>query len=163
MSGAAAPSRVALCARAQRRSSSADGPVLLVVGKRDLNHLAMHFVASRPGARSHRCAQAHVLDVVRSTPIDLILLDVDASLMAGFVLAAHIRAADRERNDSKSAAIVAATSSLRKFRECHAGGSAIEGVLKMPCDFTLFESFVDRWWLANDFATEQCDETNRVS
>lgn len=163
MPAAAAPSTVTLLGRVPTPPSSGMGPVLLVVGNCDVDHLAMHFVASRPGTRSLHCAHACVVGVVRRTEVDLILLDVDASLMAGFVLAAHIRAADRARDDSKSAAIVATTSSLRNFRECHAGGSAIAGVLKMPCNARLFADFVDRWCLADEFAAAQCDETSRLS
>ena len=92
---------------------------MLIAGNRELNNLAMKFVASRPGARSYSCAQAHAVDMVRSTAVDLVLLDVDASLMTGFVLAAHIRAADRGRNDGRRAAILAATSSQCKFKDCH--------------------------------------------
>lgn len=135
---------------APRASSGAPGPVVLAVGNRDLGRLAMHFAASRPGARAHHCAHADVLAVVRAMAIDLVLLDVDALLMTGFVLAAQIRAADRGRHDGKSAVIVATTSSQCKFLDCHVGGSAIEGVLKMPCNLALFETFVDRWCLAGN-------------
>jgi CheY-like chemotaxis protein len=136
-------------------SSSAEGPVLLAVANRDLDRLAMDFAISRPGARSYFCAQADAVDFVRRRAVDLILLDVDASLMAAFVLAAHIRAADRGRGACRSVAIAAFTSSECKFQDCLVGGSAIDGALKMPCDFRLFVDCLDRWCLADDFRSRR--------
>ena len=122
----------------------------------------MHFVVSRPGARLKCCAQADVVGMVRRTAVDLILLDVDTSLMAGFVLAAHVRAADRGRDACCSATIAAVTSSERNFRECLEGGSAIEGVLKLPSNLMHFGNFVDRWCLVDDFAKGPRDEAARM-
>jgi CheY-like chemotaxis protein len=121
------------------------------VAHRDLGRLAMKFADSRAGARAYVCAQADAVGFVARNVVDLILLDVDASLMAGFVLAAQIRAAARGRDARGSAAIVAATSSECKFQDCLVGGSAIDGALRMPCDFRLFTACVNRWCLAEAF------------
>ena len=128
--------------------------MLLVVGSRELNELAMRFVVARPGARSHYRAQWEVEDMVCRTAVDLVLLDVDASVMAAFVLAAHIRAADRRRNAIGSLAIVATTFCECKLRECLVPGSAINGAMKMPCDFTLFADFIDGWCHSHGFNKE---------
>ena len=159
MSDAAALSRASLHNRAPANLSSVEGPILLVVGQHDLNRLAMDFMASRAGGRTICGARADVVNILCTTAVDLILLDVDASLMAGFVLAAHLRAADRERDDGRCAAIVATTYSQSRFRECLGGASAIEGALKMPCDSTLFADFVDTWCRVHDFRPGRCEET----
>ena len=151
VSAATASPRLALPDRALTGASTAPEPVLLTVGNRDLVRLAVDFVVGRPPARSLFCAHADVLGLVFSRAIDLILLDVDGSLTAGFVLAAHIRAADRSRGVGGTVAIVATTSSECKFQDCLVGGSAIDGALKMPCDFRLFADCVDRWCRADDF------------
>ena len=151
VSAATASPRLALPDRALIGVSTAPEPVLLAVGNRDLARLAADFVVSRPAARSLFCTHADVVGLVFSRAIDLILLDVDGSLTAGFVLAAHIRAADRRRGAGGAVAIVATTSSQCKFQDCLVSGSAIDGALKMPCDFRLFAECVDRWCVADNF------------
>jgi CheY-like chemotaxis protein len=128
---------------------------LLAVANRALDRLATDFVNSRPGARSHFCAQADAVDFVCGRAVDLILLDVDVSLIAGFVLAAHLRAADRRRHDCGLVAIVAATSNECKFQDCLVGGSALDGAFKMPCDSRLFGDCVDRWCLSDDLRSRR--------
>ncbi len=123
--------------------------MLLAVGNRDLDRLAMDFAVSRPGAHYFSCLQADVVGLVGRRAVDLILLDVDGSLMEAFVLAAHIRAADRGRDACGCVAIVAATASESRFQDCLVGGNAIDGALKMPCDSRLFADCVDRWCLAD--------------
>ena len=142
--------------------ASAPGPVLLAVANRALDRLATDFVNSHPGASSYFCAQADAVDFVCGRAVDLILLDVDVSLMAGFVLAAYIRAADRGRDDCGSVAIVAATSSECKFQDCLVGGSAIDGALKMPCDSRVFGDCVDRWCLADDLQSRRIAGVDRA-
>lgn len=128
--------------------SSASGDlVLLVVAGRDLDRLAMDFASSRPRARSYCCAAADCVDFVPTRAVDLIVLGVDGSVMAGFVLAAQLRTADIGRG---SVAIVAATSSECTFQDCLVIGSAIDGALKVPCDLQLFAGCVDRWCLEDD-------------
>ena len=136
-------------------SRSAEYRVLLAVANRDLDRLAIDFAISRPGVRSYFCAQADAVDFVRGRAVDLILLDVDGSLMAAFVLAAQIRAACRVRDACGSVAIVAATSSECRFQDCLVGGSAIDGALKTPCDFARFGECVDHWCLAEDFRSRR--------
>jgi len=126
------------------------GLLLAVVGNRVLVRLAMHFVLSRPGSRAMDCDQADIVGVVGSNAVDLVLFDVDSSLLAGFALAAHLRAADRACNAPGYAMLVAATSSESKYLDCHVGGSAIDGVLKMPCDVLQFADRIDLWCAAAD-------------
>jgi len=126
------------------------GLLLAVVGSRVLVRLAMHFVLSHPGSRAMDCDQADIVGVVGGNAVDLVLFDVDSSLLAGFALAARLRAADRACNAPGYAMLVAATSSESKYQDCQVGGSAINGVLKMPCDVLQFADRIDRWCPAAD-------------
>lgn len=125
---------------------------MLTVGQRDLEQLAIDFVMARPGARSFHRGRANVVDFACVAAVDLILLDVDSSLMDGLVLAAHIRAAQRGcgRESGGAVVIVAATSSDCKFRDCLVGGSALDSALKMPCDARMFAACVEGWCRANE-------------
>ena len=111
MSAAIASPRPARHRRAATTWAPAGRPLLAVVGNPDLARLALHFVLSRPGARAVRCGQAEVVGFLGSNAVDLILLDIDSSLLAGLALAAHLRAAQRGRGAGAGAALVAATSS----------------------------------------------------
>lgn len=148
MSHAIAPPIPARHSRALTGSAPAAGPLLLVVGEGVLALLAIDFVLSHPGSRAVPCGQADVVDFVGSNAVDLILLDIDASLFAGLALAAHVRAAERRRDSCRSAVIVASTSSECRFRDCLVGGGAISGVLKVPCDGQFFADCVDAWCAA---------------
>ena len=119
--------------------------MLAVVGTGVLVRLATRFVRSRPGWRAVVCGQADMVSFVSSNSVDLILLDVDSSLLAGLALAAHLRAADRGRDARGDAVLVAVTSSECKYQDCLACGSAVNGVLKMPCDALHFANRVDLW------------------
>ena len=119
--------------------------MLVVVGDCALVHLVRQFVLSYPGWRAVSCGQTDVVGFVSSNAVDLVLLDIDSSLLAGFALAALVRAADRARNASGHSVIVAATSSKCMYLDCLVGGSAINGVLKMPCDGVQFADRVDLW------------------
>jgi len=123
----------------------------MVIASLDLNRLATDFVRFRPGARLHFCAQSDAVDFVCKNSVDLILFDVEGSLMTAFVLAAHMRASDRRRDACGAVAIVAAISSECKFQDCLVGGSAIDGALKMPCDARLFAECVDQWCFSDEF------------
>jgi CheY-like chemotaxis protein len=116
-----------------------------VVGNRVLVRLATNFVLSHPGSRTVSGGQADIVDFVGSNAVDLVLLDVDCSLLAGFELASHLRAAGRVRNACGYTVLVAATSSECKYLDCSVGGSAIDGVLKMPCDVLQFADRVALW------------------
>ena len=124
--------------------------MLLVVGNRFLTRLATHFVLSHPGSRAVRCDKTDVVDFVSGNAVDLILLDIEASLLAGLALAAHVRAAERRRDDCRCAVIVASTCSECKFRDSLVAGSAINGVLKMPCGGPYFADCVEFWCPAAD-------------
>jgi CheY-like chemotaxis protein len=118
--------------------------------------MAMHFALSRPGSRAATRGQTDVVDFVSSNAVDLILLDIDSSLLAGLALAAHIRAAGRARNARACAVLVAATSSECKLLDCLVGGSAIKDVLQMPCDGLHFADRVDLWCPAADRLISAC-------
>lgn len=148
MSAAIAPPIPARHSRALTGSAPAAGRLLLVVGEGVLTRLAINFVRSRPGSRAVPCGQADVVDFVSSNAVDLILLDIDASLFAGLALAAHVRAAERRCDACRLAVIVACTSSECRFRDCLVGGGAIGGVLKLPCDDPFFADCVDAWCAA---------------
>jgi CheY-like chemotaxis protein len=131
--------------RASPDEAPSGGPLLAVVGNPVLVRLARHFVLSHPGSRSVACGKADVVGFVGSNAVDLVLLDVDESVMAGFALAADLRAADRARRARGYAVLVAATTCECKYGDCLVGGSAINGVLKMPCDFLRFVVRVELW------------------
>jgi len=120
---------------------------MLTVGNSHLDQLAIDFALAHPGARSFHRGQANVVDFVSGTAVDLIFLDVDASMMAGFILAAHIRAVERGRGRDSigNTVIVATTSSDCKFRDCLVSGNALDGALKMPCNARMFAACVERW------------------
>ena len=124
--------------------------MLAVVGNRVLARMAMHFVLSHPWSRAVICGKTDAVGFMSSNAVDLILLDIDSSLIAGLALAAHLRAADRARNPRGDAVLVAVTLSDCKFQDCLVGGSAINGVLKMPCDAPHFAHCVDLWCPAAD-------------
>lgn len=145
MPAAIALSTPTVSGRVPSHGETASGLSLLVVGDLDLDRLAMRFVVSRPGASSLHCTPGAVLDFVRTSRVDLILLTVDASMMAAFVLAAHIRRTDRERDAGGSTPIVAFTAIEGKFRDCLLGGSAFNGAVKAPCDLMQFSDCIDRW------------------
>jgi CheY-like chemotaxis protein len=119
-----APFRPAQHGLSAERCSSTKGPALLVIGDHLLCRLAMCLIVSHSHsrARAFHCAPADAVDVARAAAIDLILLNVDASLMESFVLAAHLRAADRGRTGGRSTAIVAFSSSNCKLQDCLVGG-----------------------------------------
>lgn len=119
--------------------------MLVVVGNCVLVHLATQFVLSHPGSRAVSCGQTDIVGFVSSNAVDLVLFDIDSSLLAGFALAAHVRAADRARNAREYTVLVAATSSECKYLDCLVGGSAINDALKMPCDGLQFADRVDLW------------------
>lgn len=125
--------------------SCAGAPALLVVGNRALHRLSIRVLFSRLGACAVGCAQADALRFAGRRAFDLILMDVDASLLAGFALAAQIRALERRRDDLNAAALVACTSSECKYRDCLVGGSAFDGAAKMPRDLRSVAACVDRW------------------
>lgn len=131
--------------RTSRRWAPAGGPVLAVVGNCFLDRLSAQFVLSHPGSRAVSCSHPNIVGFVDSNAVDLVLLDIDASSIAGFSLAAHVRAAVRARHAGGYTVLVAATSSECKYLDCLVGGSAINGVLKMPCDVLQFADLVDLW------------------
>jgi hypothetical protein len=148
MHAAIAPPRVAPRGSALVNRPTARDPVLMAVSHRGLDRYAAEYAVARPTASSLSCTNAEVAGHVFRKAIDLIFLDVEGSLMASFVLAAHIRAAARRRDACGTVAIVATTSSECKFQDCLVIGSAFDGALKMPCDRRRFADCVDRWCVA---------------
>lgn len=130
--------------------------MLAVVGNRVLVDLAAQFVLSHPGSRAVSCGYPNILGFVSGNAVDLLLLDIDSSLLAGFAMAAHVRAAVRARSAGGYTVLVAATSSECKYLDCLVGGSAFNRVLKMPCDGLKFADLVDRWCPVVDFRVSSC-------
>ena len=150
---------------AQRSSSAAEGPLVglrqwpkdvaahgpaakalrvLVVDSRTLHALAESLLRSSRDVLSTTGEKATTSCAAGRT-FDIVLLAVSDSTLAAMVLAAHLRAIERQKSHPRRAAIIACTVSTAQYLDCLVPGSGLSGALNVPWTPGTVHACLDRW------------------
>ncbi len=116
---------------------------LLVVNSGTLHALAATLLESPRDALSVTSAEAEVLCSEKS--FDIILLATGASTLGAIVLAARLRALERERSQRRRAAIIGCTGRDSQYLDCLVPGSGLSGALNRPWTLSTVHACLDRW------------------
>jgi len=117
---------------------------VLVVGSRALHARAAALLQSPGDALGTTPAHAQAF-YARERAFDIVLLAVSSSTWEAIVLAAHLRAIEREQPGSRPAAIIACTVRSVQYLDCLAPGSGLSGALNAPWTPARVHACLDRW------------------
>ena len=117
---------------------------LLVLDSRNLHALAATLLASPSNALSATSARAETF-CAAELAFDIILLAVSGSTLDAIVLAAHLRAIERQEPHPRRAAIIACTVCSAQYLDCLVPGSGLSGALNLPWTPGTVHACLDRW------------------
>jgi CheY-like chemotaxis protein len=152
-------------AKAQRSAAAADEPLfgladsaqgvravrpaaqalrVLVVDNPTLHALAATLLQSPGDALSATSEKAGTF-CADERAFDIVLLAVSSSTLAAMVLAAHLRAIERQKPDPRRAAIIACTVRSDQYHDCLVPGSGLSDALDSPWTPATLHACFDRW------------------
>ena len=117
---------------------------LLVVDSPTLHALAATLLGSPSNAVSATSPKTEML-CVKERAFDIILLAVSGSTLGAMVLAAHLRAIERQKAHPWRAAIIACTVRRAQYLDCLVPGSGLSGALNLPWTPGTVHACLDRW------------------
>jgi hypothetical protein len=102
-----------------------------VVDSRTLHALAATLLESPSKALSATSAKVEAF-CAKERAFDIILLAVSGSTLGAMVLAAHLRAIERQKPHPRRAAIIACTVRSAQYLDCLVARSGLSGALNLP-------------------------------
>jgi CheY-like chemotaxis protein len=117
---------------------------VLVVDSPPLHALVATFLQSPGDALSVTSEKATTFCAEERT-FDIVLLAVSSSTLGAMVLAAHLRAIERQKPHPRRAAIIACTVSRAQYLDCLVPVSGFSGALNLPWTPDAVHACLGRW------------------
>ena len=117
---------------------------VLVVDSQTLHALAEALLQSPGDALSATSEQAATL-CADERAFDIVLLTVGSSTLRAMVLAAQLRAIEKQKPHPRRAAIVACTARIDQYDDCLVPCSGLSGALNLPWTPGTVHACLDRW------------------
>ena len=124
--------------------ASVQGLRVLVVDSRPLHATAAAILQSTGNALGVVGAQAETF-CAKQAAFDVILMAIRSSTLEALILAAHLRAIERQKLRPRHAAIIACTVSGAQYLDCLHPGSGLSGALNLPWTPGAVHACLDRW------------------